>query len=289
MNSAKETDEDLDLPPADGLGEAGDENELASEDDELDDLDSADAFDDANFDGDVDESLLDEAEAGWLVDSEASDASVDLASFDVVLSSEDTRLDDDESSSVDLSDELPDDAFDAPRDAGEEGPLADDEDLREEDLPALDADDDGEVDDATLFDAAAFANDDELRWDDRAWVRVSEDELGAFERGDDADETPFLWGEDPAYAQRDATWRRHEEAGHVMAVAALPGDGIVFALGGAGSERPRIVRIAADGSARILAELEGPSEGSVTALRWDASSNALIVTGAFGLAAFRPR
>ncbi len=60
-------------------------------------------------------------------------------------------------------------------DAGEEGPDADDEELREEDLPRLDADDDGQLDDEDFSEDWLEAGDDERpAWDDRAWERATE-------------------------------------------------------------------------------------------------------------------
>lgn len=58
-------------------------------------------------------------------------------------------------------------------DAGEEGPEAADEDLRDADLPALDADEEGDVEDSSLLDAA-FAADEPLGvpWASTPWERV---------------------------------------------------------------------------------------------------------------------
>jgi hypothetical protein len=58
-------------------------------------------------------------------------------------------------------------------DGGDEGPLDGDEELREADLPDLDADDEGEVDEAVLIDAG-FAADEPLGlpWSGEPWSRV---------------------------------------------------------------------------------------------------------------------
>ncbi len=53
-------------------------------------------------------------------------------------------------------------------DAGEEGPLDADEAIREEDLPALDADDGGEGDDAHFFDSLS-ADEPPLPWSSERW------------------------------------------------------------------------------------------------------------------------
>ena len=58
-------------------------------------------------------------------------------------------------------------------DAGEEGPVGPDEELRESDLPALDADDQGELEDSAVFDVT-FASEEPLglAWSPRPWPRV---------------------------------------------------------------------------------------------------------------------
>ena len=99
-------------------------------------------------------------------------------------------------------------------------------------------------------------------------------------------------GEDPKLGLRDATWRRLEETGRITAVAFVPGDSVVLALDG--PERPLLVRILADGVARIIAEIDNSTTDDevaacrVTALRWDAPRGCLVATGTFGAQAFRP-
>jgi hypothetical protein len=58
-------------------------------------------------------------------------------------------------------------------DGGDEGPVAEDEELREEDLPNLDADDEGDMQDAALVEAG-FAADEPagLPWAAQPWSRV---------------------------------------------------------------------------------------------------------------------
>jgi len=57
-------------------------------------------------------------------------------------------------------------------DMGDEGPLDDDEELREADLPALDADDEGDVDDAALIDPGFGEEPLGVPWAERPWPRV---------------------------------------------------------------------------------------------------------------------
>lgn len=56
-------------------------------------------------------------------------------------------------------------------DRGEEGPSEEDDELRAEDLPALDADDDGDVAESTLYETALFVPSarEAFGWADRAW------------------------------------------------------------------------------------------------------------------------
>jgi hypothetical protein len=70
----------------------------------------------------------------------------------------------------------------------------------------------------------------------------------------------------------------------------VPGESVVIALDA--PERPLLVRILTDGSARIIAEIDsGTIEDEacrVTGLRWDAGRGCLVATGPFGAQAFRP-
>ena len=184
-------------------------------------------------------------------------------------------------------------------DGGEEGPLDEDEELREEDLPALDADEDGDVSDESLYDRGAMDTGEELRWDDRAWARAPVLADGSDE-GDDSGMLPITAlaeaGDDPKNRPRDATWRRLEESGRLTAAVVVPGESVVVALDG--PDRPVLVRILTDGAARIIAEIDTGStddEGAacrVTGLRWDAGRGCLLATGTFGahpfVLAFRP-
>jgi hypothetical protein len=279
-------DDDLDLPPLDGEGE---DAELAPDelDDEANEL--GDALDDeTSEDEPIETDEIDGTETSWLVDSEDA-GGVDLASFDLSLSGEDGLLEDAEADARLGDDELSsllDEAVVA--DGGEEGPLDADEELREEDLPQLDADDGGEVDDEALYDRSALGDQEELRWDDRAWARVREEDLPAL--GDEADDSGALPvpGDDPLNALRDTAWKLLDESGRVMAAVFVPGGSVVVAL--EAPERPLLVRILPDGVARIIAELEASEDeaGVVTSLRWDAPRGCVVAAGTFGVQAFRP-
>jgi hypothetical protein len=295
--SEKNADEvDLDLPALDGEDEE-DEAALALEPLDIADLDDGDAFDDATADlAAALEISIDGDEAGWLVD--ADDArTLDVGPLDVDLQPEGKILVDDEPDAgphfLDIV------AFDEAHvaDAGEEGPLADDEELREEDLPALDADEDGDVPEEGLFDRAILAVDDELRWEDRAWARASDIGASSEEQPDDSGMLAAP-GDDPTQSARDGAWRMLDESGRVMAAAFLPGGSVVVALASPERTTAFLVRIQPDGDRRIIAEVD-PRQASasaddddppclVTFVRWDTARNCLFVGGNFGVEAYRP-
>jgi hypothetical protein len=311
MRTAPEPD-DLDLPPLDGeLGGGADgEDEATGAEEDEDDVGAhhelGDPLDDSTAEGDpLDESAeisAEGAEAGWLVDAEGTEG-LDVGAFDLSISVEEKLLDEDErEAAVPADEELGANEEVAHTDGGEEGPLAEDEELREEDLPALDADDDGDVSDDSLFDRGTIDTGEELRWDDRAWARapvLASDPLDSAD-GDDSgmllassfDVLADGLGEDAKHAARDATWKRLEESGKITAATLMPGESVVIALDG--PERPVLVRILTDGVARIIAEIDTSSADDeveacrVTALRWDVGRGCLVATGTFGAQAFRP-
>lgn len=293
-------DLNLDLPALDGAGDEELANNITLDDPSFA-HDLGDAFDDATGeDRPHDELAIDGVETGWLLDADVAGA-LDVGPFDVLIQPEGKVLEDEE------SDERPnaledliatEEVFVA--DGGEEGPLAEDEELREEDLPALDADDDGDVPDEQLFDRAALGDEDDLRWDDRAWARAS----GLSSSSEDAaDDSGILAvpGEDATQSTRDAVWKRLEEGGRTMAAAFVPGDSVVLAVSTPDRSRALLVRVQPDGEARIIAEVDahGTSGTSakaeddgetctVTFLRWDAARGCLFVGGSFGVEAYRP-
>lgn len=292
----KNDDLDLDLPALDGDDDGG-RDELALEGIELSEDAGGDAFDDAtNEDAPHDDLTPEGAEGGWLLDADTA-AGLDVGPLDVVVGAEGERVlfEDDhaEGGHDDLASAIQhEEAFVA--DTGEEGPIALDEELREEDLPAIDADDDGDVADDDLFDRTALAADDELRWDDRAWTKLIDHPAP----GDEADDSGVLAvpGEDAAHAARDKTWKRLDETGRIMAAAFLPGGGLVLALSTPDRARALIVRVQTDGDARIIAEIDPRSAAveddgeacMVTFVRWDATGGCLFVGGNFGVEAYRP-
>jgi hypothetical protein len=176
-------DDDIDLPPLDG----GSEDAPADESDS-DDLDPVpadagkDAFDDetgtddpinpADLD-DIDD--LDDEDGGALENHELATDLDDQADFLEDRASgllEESMLADNEDQGVGDEDfGIGDDEASAAMDAGEEGPQDADEELREEDLPALDADDLGEGDEGDFFELESSAAPPfawaEPRWESR--------------------------------------------------------------------------------------------------------------------------
>ena len=183
-------DDDLEeLPPLDGDSRDKPESD-PDYGDVLDDavgdatLDDATAEDDPPDTTDLD---LDRVEGGWLGeageagDFDTGDAAVDELGEDAWQLDDGTaRTSPERGPNQDEEPGVGDEDFgldDAPErgglDTGDEGPLDADEELRESDLPALDADDEGELDDAVLLDAV-FPPEEALGpgWAADPWLRV---------------------------------------------------------------------------------------------------------------------
>jgi hypothetical protein len=168
----REDDELDELPPLDdepAPAPEADVGELLEEqkgDASLDDATGEDAP------VDTDELDVNEAEGGWL--EEPADAP-DLDLGDVAMVElGDLGGDDLEEPGVEGQDfGLVEGPEHGDLDAGDEGPVAADEELREEDLPDLDADDEGDLQDAALVEAG-FAADEPagLPWAAQPWSRV---------------------------------------------------------------------------------------------------------------------
>lgn len=169
-------DELDELPPLDGDANEAPAAESEVEIEDLDDASEA-SLDDATGEdapADAEELDLDENDTGWL---EEPNETPDLDLGDVAITDfaeGDSATDDAEEPGAGEEDF----GFgDAPErgglDAGDEGPLDDDEELREQDLPALDADEEGDLEDAALLDEG-FAADEPLGlpWAAAPWERV---------------------------------------------------------------------------------------------------------------------
>lgn len=281
-------DLELDLPPLDGAEDGDAEAEDALD---IDLGPEADAFalDDATSEDEPIELAVEGAESGWLDDAEAED-DLDVGAFDLATDDDDEAEDEpDDEAAVDADawQDLVLHAEGSVIDAGEEGPFDADDDLREEDLPELDADEEGDaVVEVEPDDAAAFGANDELRWDDRAWEHLVE---APASDADAEDAESHLLGHDPS-SPRDAAWRALEGSGRVTASVVVPGGAVVVAM----NERTGVVlvRISNEGVARIIAEIEAENDQDdvhVSSLRWDASRTCVVAASSSGTHAFRPR
>jgi hypothetical protein len=176
-------EDDLDvLPPLDG--EERDERDAPEPEPDFGDLLEDEPGGDASLDDataehdppDASELEVDDGESGWL--EEPPDApELDLGDVSIVdfgegpsemgEADEPPAPEEDEELAAGTSPEHGD------LDTGDEGPLGGDEELREADLPELDADDEGELDDAALVDAG-FASDEPVGvpWAAEPWPRV---------------------------------------------------------------------------------------------------------------------
>ncbi|MEO8801203.1 MAG: hypothetical protein ABI551_25145, partial [Polyangiaceae bacterium] len=184
-----DADIDIELPPLDGASPDETGEDAGDEGSDSDDLDPvpADAGksaldDETGEDDPVDDEELDPVDEGGLDDVAAGVGS----EFDDSPEFADDRanrsasvLDDVDELGVGAEDfGLKEDASTTTIDGGEEGPTEADEDLREEDLPVLDADGDGESEDGDFYeldgaDAPPFA------WADDRWVCKAVDEVPA--------------------------------------------------------------------------------------------------------------
>ncbi len=146
-------EKNLEVPPEDGGPDEDGPSELLPQDAEV---------------------SIHDAGGSWLNEEpEASDLDLGVGGTIVELGADASPSDDEPPGGFEEDTELWDDSRKASLDGGDEGPLAADEELRDEDLPALDSDDEGEGADASFVDVS-FASDDPLGvpWASRPWPRV---------------------------------------------------------------------------------------------------------------------
>jgi hypothetical protein len=165
-----------DLPPMDGDG-SDERPPEAGPDDVPGDGPADGGLDDSTGEGDpvdAEELDVDEGQGGWL-EEPADNPELDLGDVAVDdVAAEGTAADDAEEPGVQGEDfGLGSGAEHEDLDAGDEGPVDPDEELREQDLPELDADDEGEVEEGSLVDPA-FAPEEPagLPWAAEPWARV---------------------------------------------------------------------------------------------------------------------
>jgi hypothetical protein len=170
--SLPDSDDELgELPPLDG-----EMDEAAEPQAELDDLGDDDgAIEDSTPEGDPADPIeldhLEEGETSWL--NEALDATdVDLGAADLMDLDDERIAGEHDGEDVDVGDEaaLSDQGESGGLDAGDEGPLDLDEELRDSDLPAMDADEDESIDSRLLEEQ--LTADESLPWAAEPWDRV---------------------------------------------------------------------------------------------------------------------
>jgi hypothetical protein len=241
------------LPPVDG-----DDDEPAGTDEADDSLEESaadgDPLDDSTGEADPVEELAVE-ERSWLDDAEPADG-VDIDASDLYGTTDtESAIGDIDTPGVEGEDfGLGEDESAAVLDGGEEGPLGGDEELSEADLPELDADDDGDLDDGLVIEVDT----------------VSEVPLD--------DDVPFPWAASP--------WGRVGSAPDVgSALSVACGARAVFALVlAAGGADARLVRVDLEGG---VGPLTARSLPPLRSGRLHLISNELWVEGEGG--AFRSR
>lgn len=167
-------DELEDLPPIDG--DVDDAPDSQAELDSLD-LEGDDSLDDTTGEDDpADASGLEqnEGQGSWL-DEDADTPDLDMGETGLT-DFDDGRAEADDGSEPDLTGEefgLLDATDRAVQDAGDEGPVDPDEELRDADLPALDADEEGDGEDARFWEGRLVVEEPlGLAWAPEPWVRV---------------------------------------------------------------------------------------------------------------------
>jgi hypothetical protein len=306
--------DDLELPPLDGGTEEdagieqGDDVAIRDEDNPYDDATGDDAdFTEGVSDADEESALGDDAAGVGAIEDELPPE----------LQSE-SMLGEDDAPGAAGEDFGLVESTEAVRDGGEEGFDAPEPELRVEDLPRIDAGDDDEmsVEEATEDLVAA-----DLRWDDRVFERVLRKSIGhvvrirlhgsidvALEdgtvlRSDDAGETFVLSDadhlEDEALVSRgrgrallrdgvgilraidDGPLTLVESTEAATAFTLLDDGSLIAALDQ--PDKTRLVRIAVDGVATLVAE----EESTIEALAADVRRGLVWAGGAFGLVAYR--
>jgi hypothetical protein len=255
------------LPPLDGDTEETDETGL-----ELDDVQDSegDSLDDSTSeDAPVDAAELDlkEGEATWL--NEAGDsADLDLGEAPLDVQEGDDRIDADDEAGPALEDV----AFDDPTqqvtlDTGDEGPVDPDDELRDEELPSLDADDEGEGEDASFWEGRLGADEPiGFAWASRPWARV-----GA--------PLPLVHARALACGSRGALVAARTELGR-SEIVRVDLEGSMDALSLPGVDAARVARFSAEGGA-LAVVLDG---GGLLVTDGASATGFRQVAGAVGVA-----
>lgn len=275
------TDEDslTDLPPLDG----GDDDEAAPdpEDFEGDDVksgegdldDSTGALDPADFLPDA----LDGATGNAMADAEES-RDLDVGGIEPLGDESESLLTDNEEQGTDgelLDIEERDEAV---RDAGEEGPTHEDDGQSLGDLPPMDADDEGALEDEAFFDG--IAEEIAAPWADDAWEKIAE------HRDSAASAEIARLGLDGASDATSTLTAGIAGMGSVRAAVKLLA-GLACARPKPGQDASIVFVYAEETGARTIAEVGTPDAYEVSRLAYDAQSGILWVVGEFGLIGLR--
>jgi hypothetical protein len=171
-------DEELEeLPPLDGGKEDDVEDPAPDLEDEEVPKGGEDPFDDKTGDptqGDGTAELeLSGSEGGWLEEADAAEG-LDIGDAELLSEEADLLRDNEEPGTGNEDYGIGDDEVAQGTDGGEEGPGDDDEELREEDLPRLDADEGGSPDDEDFVEDGFGADEEALGvpWGAARWERV---------------------------------------------------------------------------------------------------------------------
>lgn len=221
-----------DLPPLDGEVDESSDPEIDVDDEQTPvPLDDGPGDARPGEDADFDPIDGDENERSWL--SEETDSEdLDLGAGALCdIGAEGSLLPESDEAESPGDGDQEDDSEEIELDGGEEGPLAPDDELRDEDLPALDADGDGEFDDKAFMDDRFAAEGSlGLPWAMKPWDRVG---------------APL-------------------ELDRATAVACVPRGALVAAR--AESRAPELFRVDLEGSREPMSPAGGLAHGPLTAL-----------------------
>jgi hypothetical protein len=279
------TDEDslTDLPPLDG----GDEDEAVPEveDFEGDDVKSGEGdLDDTTGELDPAEFLPDSLDASTgnaMADAEES-RDLDVGGIDPLGDESESLLTDNDEPGTEGELLDIDEQEEGVRDAGEEGPTHEDDGQSLGDLPPMDADEEGSLEDEAFFDGIA----DEIAapWADDAWEKIAEHRDSATSAELERLGLAGLVAVPPP----DPAKLTAGMAGmaSVCAVAELPGY-LACARAKPGQDASIVFLHTEETGARTIAELGNPDAHEITRLVYDAATGVLWVVGEFGLVGLR--
>lgn len=282
MDHVTGTDEDslTDLPPLDGADE--DEGVPEPEDFDGDDVKSGEGdLDDTTGELDPVEFLpdaLDGATGSAMADAEES-RDLDIGGIDLLGDEGESLLTDNEEAGADGDLLDIEEQEEGVRDAGEEGPSHEDDGQSLGELPPMDADEEGALEDEAFFDGIA----DEIPapWADDAWDKIAEHRDS--EATVEIARLGLLASDAPEPAKLTAGIAGMAS---VCAVAELPGF-LACAREKPGQDASIVFLYGEETGARTIAEVGTPDGFEISRLTFDAATGVLWVIGEFGLIGLR--